>query len=60
MKAKVFISRSNEGWREISIPEEFHRYSYDKLVNKVYRLLQPHAYKGILITENPLPFAGKR
>jgi len=60
MKAKVFISKSNEGWREITIPEEFHKYSYDKLVNKVYNLLRPHSYKGILITENPLPFSNSR
>jgi len=60
MKAKVFISRSNEGWREISIPEEFQNYSYDKLVNKVYNLIKPCTYKGILITQNPLPFSNKR
>jgi hypothetical protein len=60
MKAKVFISRSNEGWREISIPKEFQHYNYDKLVNKVYKLLKPHSFKGILITENPLPFSSNR
>lgn len=58
MTAKVFISRSNEGWKEISIPKEFQHYNYDKLVNKVYNLLKPHSYKGILITENPQPFSG--
>jgi len=58
MKTKVYISRSNEGWTELYIPKEFQHYSYDKLINKVYQLLKPHSYKGILITENPLPFAG--
>ena len=43
-----------------TIPEEFQKYSYDKLVNKVYNLLRPHSYKGILITENPLPFSKSR
>jgi hypothetical protein len=60
MKTKVFISKSNEGWREISIPEEFQHYNYDKLVNKVYKLMRTHSFKGILITENPLPFSNNR
>jgi hypothetical protein len=60
MKTKVFISRSNEGWSEIAIPEEFHKYSYDKMVKKVYKILKANTYKGFLITENPMPvFYGK-
>jgi hypothetical protein len=60
MKTKVFISRAKEGWTELSIPEEFQKYSYDKLVNRVFKFLKPHSYKGILITENPLPFRNNR
>jgi len=55
MKTKIFISKSNEGWSEIAIPEEFHHYTYDKMVKKVYKILQPNTYKGFLITENPMP-----
>jgi hypothetical protein len=60
MKTKVFISKSNEGWSEINIPEEFQHFSYDKMVNKVYKILRTKTYKGLLITENPSPaFKGK-
>jgi hypothetical protein len=56
MKARVFISKPDEGWSEIGIPEEFSRYSYDKLVSEVHKVLQHTVYKGLLITENPTPF----
>ena len=60
MKAKVFISKTNEGWSEVTIPQEFQHYSYDKMVKKVYKILGNHTYKGLLITENPTPvFEGK-
>jgi hypothetical protein len=55
MKTKVFISKTNKGWSEITIPVEFQHYSYDKMVNKVYKILRSNTYKGLLITENPLP-----
>ncbi len=58
MKAKVFISKQNEGWSEVRIPEEFEKYPYEKLVNITHRLLQRNKYKGLLITENPSPFSG--
>jgi hypothetical protein len=56
MKTRVFISRPDEGWSEIEVPEEFRKYPYDKLVGKVHELLQQTVYKGLLITENPKPF----
>jgi hypothetical protein len=55
MKAKVFISKQNEGWSEITIPEEFQHYPYDRLVKKIYQVIKPDTYKGFLITENPEP-----
>lgn len=57
MKAKVFISKQNEGWSEVEIPDEFEKYSYEKLVKFTHRLLQRNKYKGLLITENPSPFS---
>jgi hypothetical protein len=60
MKTKVFISKTNEGWSEVTIPEEFQHYTYDKIVKKVYKILKSDSYKGLLITENPMPvFEGK-
>jgi hypothetical protein len=56
MKTRVFISKPDEGWSELEIPEEFRKYPYDKLVNKVHNLLHETIYKGLLITENPMPF----
>jgi hypothetical protein len=56
MKARVFISKQGEGWTEVEVPEEFNKYSYDKLVCKVHKLLPQTIYKGLLITENPMPF----
>jgi hypothetical protein len=56
MKPRVFISKPDEGWSEFEIPEEFRKYTYDKLVVKVHNLLHETAYKGLLITENPMPF----
>jgi hypothetical protein len=58
MKTRIFISKPDEGWSEIEIPEEFYRYPYDKLVVSVHKLLQQTTYKGLLITENPKPFCG--
>jgi hypothetical protein len=57
MKTRVFISRPNEGWSEIEIPEEFRKYPYDKLVRRIHFLLKDVYYKGLLITQNPLPFS---
>jgi len=59
MKAKVFISKPNEGWSELSVPKEFEKYSYEKLVKFTHRILQRNKYKGLLITENPSPFSGQ-
>jgi hypothetical protein len=55
MKAKVFISKPNEGWSELIIPEEFQHYPYDRLVKKIYQVIKANTYKGFLITENPEP-----
>jgi hypothetical protein len=60
MKARVFISKPDEGWSELGIPEEFSRYSYDKLVSEVHKLLQHTVYKGLLITENPMPYLSNK
>lgn len=57
MNTKIFISKQNEGWSELSIPEEFKQYPYEKLVKFTHRLLQRNKYKGLLITENPSPFS---
>lgn len=59
MKTKIFISKQDEGWSELSIPDEFKKYSYEKLVKFTHRLLQRSKYKGLLITENPSPFSGQ-
>jgi hypothetical protein len=59
MKTKIFISKQDEGWSELSIPDEFKKYSYEKLVKFTHRLLQRNKYKGLLITENPSPFSGQ-
>jgi hypothetical protein len=56
MKTRVFISNPDEGWSEIDIPEEFCKYPYDLFVSNVHKLLQHTVYKGLLITENPMPF----
>ena len=50
---KIFISKLNEGWREIAIPDNFKRYSHDALVTVLHQFMDTSKYKGILITENP-------
>lgn len=56
MKTRVFISNPDAGWSEIDMPEEFRKYPYDLFVSKVHKLLDQTVYKGLLITENPMPF----
>jgi len=56
MKTRVFISNPGEGWSEIEIPESFHKYPYDLFVSNVHKLVHHTVYKGLLITENPMPF----
>lgn len=56
MKTKVFISKANQGWSELEVPEEFKKLSYEKLVGSVYAYLKQFPYKGLLITQNPSPF----
>ena len=56
MKTKIFVSKPNEGWSEISVPKDYQHYSYEKLVKQMHRFLKRHMYKGLLITENPSPF----
>lgn len=56
MKTKIFVSKPNEGWSELTIPEDYRHYSYEKLVKYMHRLIQRPMYKGLLITENPAPF----
>ena len=56
MKTKVFISKTNQGWSELEVPEEFKKLSYEKLVGSVYTYLKQYPYKGLLITQNPSPF----
>jgi len=55
MKIKVFISRPEQGWSEIQIPELYHNLSYEKLVSRIHIYLKNYSYKGVLITENPAP-----
>jgi hypothetical protein len=57
MKTKIFVSRRNEGWSEVEIPEEFQQYPYDKLVKNVHKLVEEKPFKGLLITQNPFPFS---
>jgi hypothetical protein len=57
MKTRIFVSRRNEGWTEVEIPEEFQQYPYDKLVRNAHRFLGDKAYRGLLITQNPSPFS---
>ena len=56
MKTHVYVSHSNKGWHELSIPHEFQKFSYEKLVNRIHTLLERRDYKGLLITQNPAPF----
>lgn len=56
MKTKVYISRPDKGWSEIEIPQEFKKFSYEKLVSRIHIYLKQFPYKGLLITENPSPF----
>jgi len=59
MKTRVYISETNAGWTEVSLPGEFQQFSYDTLVNRVHSLLNRENYKGLLITENPRPFGSE-
>jgi hypothetical protein len=56
MKTKIFISKVNEGWSEVEIPEKFQHFPYEKLVHVAHTLLKRQSYKGLLITQNPSPF----
>jgi hypothetical protein len=53
---RVFISKPDEGWSEVEIPDEFNKFPYEKLVSIMHKLVQKRTYKGLLITENPMPF----
>lgn len=55
MKTKIFISKPDEGWKEVRIPDNFRRYSYDALISVMHKFIDLSQYKGILITENPEP-----
>jgi hypothetical protein len=55
METKIFISKANEGWKEVAIPDNFRRYSYDALISVLHKFIDLSAYKGVLITENPDP-----
>lgn len=55
MKTRIFISKKNKGWEEVSIPKKFTRYSYDALLSVIHKFVDLSNYKGILITENPNP-----
>ena len=56
MKTHVYISRPEEGWSKLAIPEEFQQLNYEKLVNRIHAFLHNANYKGLLITQNPSPF----
>ncbi len=56
MKTKVFISRPDEGWVEVEVPHKYRKLSYEKLVSQIHVYLKQYSYKGVLITENPMPF----
>ncbi len=56
MKTKIFISKVNEGWSEVDIPEKFQHFAYDKLVLVAHTFIKKRSYKGLLITQNPSPF----
>lgn len=60
MKTKVFISRPDEGWSELEIPQEYRKLSYEKMVSRIHVYLKKYPYKGLLITENPSPFRMKK
>lgn len=56
MKTKIFVSKNGKGWKELQIPEFYHRYTYDALLCVIYKFINRKQYKGLLITENPNPF----
>jgi hypothetical protein len=56
MKTKIFVSKNGKGWKELRIPEFYHRYTYDALLCVIYKFIDRKQYKGLLITENPNPF----
>ena len=58
MKTQVYISKQDKGWSKFEIPMEFQKLSYEKLVNRIHKLLNRSNYKGLLITQNPEPFGG--
>lgn len=53
---KIFISKPNEGWKEVTIPENFKRYSYNALISVLHKFMDLSDYKGILVTQNPDPW----
>ena len=56
MKTKIYISQKNEGWKEVVIPQNFKRYSYDALISVMHKFIDLSQYKGFLVTENPEPW----
>lgn len=56
MKTKIFVSKNGKGWKELRIPEFYHRYAYDALLCVIHKFIDRKQYKGLLITENPNPF----
>lgn len=55
MNTRIYISKKDEGWKEVSIPENFRRYSYDALISVMHRFIDLSKHKGVLVTENPKP-----
>jgi hypothetical protein len=53
MKPRIFISKPHEGWKELTVPENYERYSHNALVTVLHRFIDVSQYKGILVTENP-------
>ena len=56
MENRIFVSHHNEGWKEIALPVEYRKCSYERLVRNVHQILNRNKYKGLLITQNPAPF----
>ena len=57
METKIYISRKNEGWKEVRIPDNFRRYSHDALISVMHMFIDLSHHKGILVTENPSPWS---
>jgi hypothetical protein len=56
VKTKIFLSKPNEGWKEVNVPDNFRHYSYDALISVMHRFIDLSQYKGILVTQNPDPW----